>query len=162
MTLWNVFWLVAAEAAEPKGGLFDINATLPLMAVQFLLFAAILNQVFFKPLTGAIDNRNDYVRNQLAEAKARLSKSQAVSQQYDQELVTSRKAAQDMLVKAQADANKIRNERIAAAIAEGQAKVAAAKAEIAEQKQQATATLEAEVESLSRQVLAKLLGNLVG
>jgi F-type H+-transporting ATPase subunit b len=163
MTIWNLFStvLMAAEAVEHKGGLFDINATLPIMAVQFIVFVALLNVIFFKPLTKAIDDRDDYVREQIVGAKERLEKSELVVKQYEQELATARKATQDILTTAQAGANKIRKERIDAAVAEAQAKVNKAKAEIEKQKQDATASLDAEVDSLSRQVLEKLLGNLV-
>ena len=67
---------MAAEAVEHKGGLFDINATLPIMAVQFIVFVALLNVIFFKPLTKAIDDRDDYVREQIVGAKERLEKSE--------------------------------------------------------------------------------------
>jgi F-type H+-transporting ATPase subunit b len=122
---------------------------------------ALLNVIFFKPLTKAIDDRDDYVREQIVGAKERLEKSELVVKQYEQELATARKATQDILATAQAGANKIRKERIDAAVAEAQAKVNNAKAEIEKQKQDATASLDAEVDSLSRQVLEKLLGNLV-
>ncbi len=153
--------LLAAEAVEQKGGLFDVNATLPIMAVQFIVFVALLNVIFFKPLSKAIDDRDDYVRSQIIEAKERLEKAELVVKQYEQELATARKATQNVLATAQAGANKIRNERIDAAMAEAKAKVATAKAEIEKQKQDATSSLDTEVESLSRQVLEKLLGNLV-
>jgi F-type H+-transporting ATPase subunit b len=163
MTIWNLFStvLIATEAAEHKGGLFDINATLPIMAVQFVVFVALLNVIFFKPLTKAIDDRDDYVRGQIIGSKERLEKAELAVKQYEQELASARKATQNILTTAQAEANKIRKERIDAAMAEAQAKVATAKAEIEKQKQDATASLDAEVESLSRQVLEKLLGNLV-
>lgn len=153
--------LLAAEAVEQKGGLFDVNATLPIMAVQFIVFVAILNVIFFKPLTKAIDDRDDYIREQIITAKERLEKSELVVKQYEQELATARKATQNVLANAQVEANRIRKELIDAATAEARAKVASAKAEIEKQKQDATASLDAEVESLSRQVLEKLLGNLV-
>lgn len=161
--MWNLFStvLIAAEAAEPKGGLFDINATLPIMAVQFVIFVALLNVIFFKPLTKAIDDRDDYVREQIIGAKERLEKTELAVKQYEQELASARKATQSILATAQTEANKVRKERIDAAVAEAQAKVTAARAEIEKQKQDATASLDAEVESLSRQVLEKLLGNLV-
>jgi F-type H+-transporting ATPase subunit b len=153
--------MLAAEAVEQKGGLFDVNATLPIMAVQFIVFVAVLNVIFFKPLSKAIDDRDDYVRAQIVGAKERLEKAEIVVKQYEQELATARKATQNVLATAQAQANKIRNERINAATAEARAKVASARAEIEKQKQDATASLDAEVDSLSRQVLEKLLGNLV-
>jgi F-type H+-transporting ATPase subunit b len=163
MTIWNLFStvLVAAEAVEHKGGLFDINATLPIMAVQFVVFVALLNVIFFKPLTKAIDDRDDYVREQIIGSKERLEKAELIVKEYEQELAAARKSTQNVLATAQSGANKIRKERIDEAIAEAQSKVAAAKAEIDKQKQDATASLDTEVESLSRQVLEKLLGNLV-
>lgn len=163
MTLLNLVStvLLAAEAVEPKGGLFDINATLPIMAVQFIVFVAVLNAVFFKPLTKAIDGRDDYVREQLVTAKERLEKVEILTKQYESQLATARKSTQSVLTTAQAEANKTRNAKISEAMAEAQSRVAIAKAEIEKQKQEATASLDAEVESLSRQVLEKLLGNLV-
>ncbi len=163
MIFGNLYWnfLLAAEAVESKGGLFDINATLPIMAVQFIVFVAILNALFFKPLTKAIDDRNDYVRENLTGAKERLAKAEQVAKQYEQELAATRKASQDLLLTAQAEANKIRNQQIGEAMAEAQAQVASAKADIERQKQEAAAALDAQVESLSRQILEKLLGDLV-
>jgi len=64
MTQWI---LLAAET--PEGGLFDLDATLPLMAIQFLLLATILNILFYKPLGKAIDDRAGYVQGQLNQAK---------------------------------------------------------------------------------------------
>jgi F-type H+-transporting ATPase subunit b len=159
MTHWT--FLLAVESAEPSGGLFNFDATLPLMAVQFLILVAVLNAIFFKPLTKAIDDRSDYVRDNLAEAKERLEKANALAQQYEQEVAGTRKSAQAMIAAAQADATKIRTQQIADALQESQAKVAIAKAEIEAQKKAAEASLNAQVESLSRQILQKLLGNLV-
>ncbi len=170
MTFWTFHWTlpiateaveVATEAAEKSGGLFDIGATLPIMVVQFLILVAILNVVFFKPLTKAIDDRNDYVRNNISDAKERLEKATALAQQYEQELATARKSAQAMVVAAQADATKLRAQQIAKALEESQAQLASAKAEIEAQKQAAEASLNAQVEVLSRQILDKILGDLV-
>ncbi|NJK59521.1 MAG: F0F1 ATP synthase subunit B' [Oscillatoriales cyanobacterium SM2_1_8] len=153
---------VAEKAAEESsGGLFDLDATLPVIAIQFLLLVAILNVTFFKPLTQAIDERDNYVRGSLAEAKERLRKSEELARQYGQELAAARRGAQDALLQAQAEANKLRNQQIAAAMAEGQTKVDAAKAEIEQQRQAAAEVLNTEVEVLSQQILRKLLGDLV-
>jgi len=167
MTLWTFVLAVetvveaGAEAAESSGGLFNFDATLPIMAAQFLLMVAILNAIFFKPLTKAIDDRSDYVRGNIAEAKERLGKAQALAQQYEQELSATRRQVKDRLQSAQVDANKIRNQRIAEAMAESQAQVATAKAEIAQQKQAASDSLNTQTATLSRQILEKLLGDLV-
>lgn len=160
MTLYSTF-VLAVESAESSGGLFDFDATLPIMAAQILVLVAILNNIFFKPLTKAIDDRNDYVRGNIAEAKERLEKAESLAQQYEAELAETRKSSQAMLLAAQSDANKIRAEQIAATLAESQAQIALAKAEIEQQKSEAMAALDAQVDVLSRQILEKLLGNLV-
>ena len=56
--------------------MFDFDATLPMMALQFVLLAIILNAIFYKPLNKVLDERADYIRQQetggqqqLAEAK---------------------------------------------------------------------------------------------
>lgn len=166
MTFWTLHWTLpiateAVEAAEKSGGLFDIGATLPIMVAQFLILVAILNVVFFKPLTKAIDDRNDYVRNNISDAKERLEKATALAQQYEQELATARKSAQAMVLAATDEAAKNRAGQIARAMDEGQAQLASAKAEVEAQKQAAEASLNAQVEALSGQILNKILGDLV-
>jgi F-type H+-transporting ATPase subunit b len=158
MTHW--IFLVATESAE-KGGLFDLNATLPVIAAQFLILVAILNQTFFKPLTKSIDDRGAYVRDNINEAKQRLEKAEALAQAYAQELATARKQTQEIIASAQAEANKIRSQQISEAMQEAQAKAADARAELEQQKRDAAASLDAQVSALSRQILEKLLGDLV-
>lgn len=52
---------IAEAATEPNGGLFDLNATLPLMAIQILILMVVLNSVFYKPITNILDERNGKV-----------------------------------------------------------------------------------------------------
>ncbi|MDF5725567.1 MAG: F0F1 ATP synthase subunit B' [Rhizonema sp. PD37] len=161
MTHWIT--LLAVEKVAKEGGLFDIDATLPLMAIQFLLLAVILNSVFYKPLGNAIDERNDYIRNNQLQAQERLTKAEKLAQQYEQELAGARRQSQTVIADAQAQAQKIAAEKIAQAQKEAQGQREQAAQEIEQQKQQAFASLEQEVDSLSRQILEKLLGaELVG
>jgi F-type H+-transporting ATPase subunit b len=153
-------FLLAVEAVEKSGGLFDLDATLPIIAAEFVLLVIVLNATFFKPLTKAIDTRSDYVRDNMQAARQRLAEAQAIEQQYESELATARRQTQDIVQSAQAEASKLRSEQIAAAMSEAQARVATAKADIERQKQEASTVLAAEVEALSRQILSKLLGNL--
>ncbi|MGF1486128.1 MAG: F0F1 ATP synthase subunit B' [Prochloraceae cyanobacterium] len=138
--------------------MFDFDATLPLMAVQFLILMILLNQIFYKPLGQAIDLRAEYIRKNLADAKERLAKAKELAQQYEKELAAARKKSQQIIADAQAEAKKIAEEKIAAAQKEAIAKREAAAQEIENEKQQALATLEQQVDALSRQILEKLLG----
>lgn len=157
MLYWTT--LLATEVAEKGGGgLFDIDATMPLMAVQFLVLVVVLNAVFYKPVGKAIDERNEYIRVTQADARERLEKAQALAKQYEQELVDTRRQAQAVIVEAQNQAQQIASQQIAAAQQEAQAQREQAQRELDQQKQEALQSLGQEVDSLSRQILEKLLG----
>lgn len=138
--------------------MFDFDATLPLMAVQFLVLTAILNAVFFKPLTQVLDERDEYLRSNDKDAAERLAKTEELARQYEQELADTRKEAQAIVIAAQTEAQDISNQRIAEAQKEAQEAREAAAAEIAQEKEAAMQSLEQEVSALSNQMLAKLLG----
>lgn len=138
--------------------MFDFDATLPLMALQFLLLAALLNAIFYKPLTKVLDERADYIRSNESEAQERLSKAKQLAQQYEQQLAEARRQSQETISSAQADAKKIAAEQIAEAQREAQAQREEAQGEIEQQKQQAMQSLEQQVDALSRQILEKLVG----
>lgn len=159
MTHWTILLAVeTAETAAKEGGLFDFDATLPLMALQFILLVIVLNAVFYKPLTKAIDDRDDYIRKNLLEARERLTKSEKLTKQYEQELAETRRKSQATIAAAQADAQKITAQKMAQAQAEAQGKREQAMQEIEQQKSEAFASLEQEVDALTRQILEKLLG----
>ena len=50
------------------GGLFDFGATLPLLALQFVILTVVLNGLLYDPLLNTINDRNDYIVNNLSEA----------------------------------------------------------------------------------------------
>lgn len=139
--------------------MFDFDATLPLMALQFLVLVAILNAVFFKPLMKAIDERNDYIRRNQIEAQERLSKAENLAKQYQEELAETRRQSQAVIAAAQADAQKIVAAKIAEAQEQSRLQREQAQKELDQQKQEAMNALEREVDSLSRQILSKLLGS---
>lgn len=139
--------------------MFDFDATLPLMAVQFLLLAAVLNAVFYKPLSKAIDERSEYIRTNEVEARERLAKAEQLAKQYEEQLAVARRQAQGVIVAAQEDAKKIAAQKNSEALAEVQARLEQTRKEIEEQKQVAMTALEQEVDALSRQILEKLLGS---
>jgi F-type H+-transporting ATPase subunit b len=160
MMYWTI--LLAAETAvkEGGGGLFDLDATLPLMAIQFLILVAVLNVIFYKPLTKALDDRDNYIRTNLVDARERLSKAENLAKQYEQELAETRRQAQAIIAAAQEDAKKISAQKMAEAMREAQVQREQAQQEMEQQKQEAMRSLEQQVDALSRQILDKLLGGI--
>lgn len=137
--------------------MFDFDATLPLMAVQFVILVALLNTVFYKPLTKVIEDRSTYIRSNEADARERLAKADGMAKQYESELAATRKQYQVTIAEAQAAAQAIVAEQVAAAQQAAQAQREQAQKELDVQKQTAMQALEQQVESLSREILDKLL-----
>ena len=155
----SVMLFAVEAAAEEAGGLFDLDATLPLMAVQFVLLAIILNAVFYKPLGNAIDERDAYVREAKSGAAERLAKAEKMAAEYEQSLADTRREARSVIEAAQAEAQQIAAQKQAAAQQEATAQRESVQKELDEQKAAALSQLEAQVDSLSDQILGKLLGS---
>lgn len=156
----NTIYLLAVEAAEESsGGLFDLDATLPLMAVQFVILAVVLNALFYKPLGKAIDERDGYIRSNKVDAAERLSKAEQIAKEYQQELAETRRKAQSIIAEAQEAAQKMAAQTIAEAQQQAQAQREQAQRELDEQKAAAMNTLQQQVDDLSRQILDKLLSS---
>ena len=90
----NISTLIASSEVNGPGGLFDFNATLPLVAIQFVLLMVILNVLFYSPLSTVISERNEFILTTLANASETLAKANEMTAEYEQQLETVRKQAQ--------------------------------------------------------------------
>jgi F-type H+-transporting ATPase subunit b len=97
----NFSILISSSEVSGPGGLFDINATLPLVAIQFLLLMVILNVVLYNPLLTIIEERKEYILTNLSEASKILAEANQLTTQYEQELEDVRKQAQLEITKSQ-------------------------------------------------------------
>ena len=70
----NTLFMPASVLAmtEASGGLFDFNATLPLMAIQFILLTVVLTFLFYKPVSKVIDERETYITGNLSQASEKV------------------------------------------------------------------------------------------
>ena len=97
----NFSILISSSEVSGPGGLFDINATLPLVAIQFLLLMVILNVLLYNPLLTVIEERKEYILTNLSEASKILAEANTLTTQYEQELEDVRKQAQLEITKSQ-------------------------------------------------------------
>ena len=143
---------------EGSGGLFDFNATLPLMAIQFVLLTVVLTFLFYKPVSKVIDERETYISGNLSQASEKLVKADELYKQYDEQLKAARVNAQTIIAKSEKDA------KDAVALEIGEARTDAAKLiaqtnkELEAQKSLALEKLETQVDELSQLIKEKLLG----
>ena len=90
----NFSTLILSSEIDGPGGLFDIDATLPLVAIQFLLLMVILNIVLYNPLLTIIEERKEYILTNLGKASELLAEANNLTAQYEEELTSVRKEAQ--------------------------------------------------------------------
>jgi len=90
----NLSILISESEIIGPGGLFDFDATLPLVMVQFLALIFILNIILYKPLLTIIEERKDYVITTLSKASDLLAQTNELINDYEEKLSNARKQAQ--------------------------------------------------------------------
>ena len=90
----NLSILISSSEVSGPGGLFDFNATLPLVAIQFVLLTVLLNIILYNPLLTIIEERKEYILTNLGKASELLAEANKLTAQYEQELANVRKEAQ--------------------------------------------------------------------
>tara|TARA_B100000700_G_scaffold249307_1_gene279538 strand:- start:1598 stop:2059 length:462 start_codon:yes stop_codon:yes gene_type:complete len=147
--------LVLLGAAE--GGLFDFDATLPLMAVQVVALTFILNALFFKPVGKVVEEREAYVSTSRAEAKEKLAEVEKLEEDLRNQLKEARQAAQKVIQEAEEDSDNLYREALALASAEANASREDARREIDSQRDSALNQLKAEADQLGELIVSRLL-----
>ena len=144
--------------AEGAGGLFDFNATLPLMAIQFVLLTVTLTFVFYKPVGKALEERETSISKNLADASEKLLKADELYKQYDEQLKTARTNAQSVIAESEKEAKEIVASEINDARQDAAKLIQQTNKELEAQKSLALEKLETQVDELSQLIKKKLLG----
>ena len=95
----NQIYILLAE--ESAGGLFDFGATLPFIAVQFLLLMFILNLILYSPLIKLVNQRNEYILDNLGDASMYLEDAQIMTKRYEEKLASVKVETQQEIEKTQ-------------------------------------------------------------
>jgi len=147
-----VFKLFATE-----GGLFDINATLPLMAIQVVVLTYLLNSLFFKPVGKVVEKREEYVKNNITEAKDKLAEVEKLEADLLNQLQKARSEAVKIVNEAEQDSEKLYQEAIDLANNEANASKEKARLEIEKQTSSARKQLSQQAEDLSELIVNRLI-----
>lgn len=149
--------VTGAASGAPEGGLFDLDATLPLMAVQVVLLTFILNALFFRPVGRAVEEREGFIATSRADAKQKLAQVQRLEADLADQLREARQEAQRLIVEAEQETDKLYREALASAQAESIAAREKARRDIEAEKEQAMATLKADADRLGALIVDRLL-----
>ena len=143
---------------EGAGGLFDFNATLPLMSIQFVLLTVVLTFIYFKPISKVIDDRENYINDNLTTASEKLIKANDLYNEYGEQLKTARVNAQGIIAQSEKEAKDVVALEINDARQDAAKLIERTNKELETQKSLALKQLETQVDELSQLIKEKLLG----
>jgi len=143
---------------EGAGGLFDFNATMPLMALQFILLTVVLTFIFYKPITGILEDRETLISSNLANASEKLVKADELYKEYELQLKTAKTEAQSIVAESEKEAKEIVASEINQARNDASSLIERTNRELDNQKSLALQQLETQIDQLSQQITEKLLG----
>ena len=140
-----------------EGGLFDINATLPLMAIQVVALTYILNSLFFKPVGKVVEKRENYVTTSITEAKSKLAEVEKLEADLLNQLQKARSEAAKIVNEAEKDSDKLFQEALELATNEANASKEKARLEIENQTSSAREQLTKQADDLSELIVNRLI-----
>jgi F-type H+-transporting ATPase subunit b len=157
MTSWLLLAEAGATAGSPEGGLFDLDATLPLMALQVVILTFILNSLFFRPVGKAVEDREGYITTSRTQAKEKLAQAERLAADLKEQLKGARLEAQKVILDAEQDSDRLYREAMAVAQAESIASRENARSKIDAQRADALGALKADADRLADLIVDRLL-----
>jgi len=86
--------LIFSPEVSGPGGLFDLDATLLLVVIQFVLLMFILNVILYNPFLTIIEERNEYILTTLTGIGDVLERANRFIIQHDRKIEVIRKESQ--------------------------------------------------------------------
>ena len=157
MTSWLLLATAGAASSAPEGGLFDLDATLPLMAVQVVVLTFLLNALFFRPVGKVVEDREGFIAVSRTEAKQKLAQVQRLEADLAEQLKGARQESQQLIVEAEQEVDKLYREALALAQAEANTSREQARRDIEQQRDQAMAVLGTQSDRLGDLIVNRLL-----
>ena len=160
LALLVAFPSLASEGAkgEEQGGIINLNMTLLVQMVNFLILIVLLHRFLYKPLTQFLATRADGIKRSLEEAKAAREAAANAQQEYEARIAATRREAAALRESAVREVEEERQRLLKVSRDEAARLLTEAKAQIEQEVKRAKAELRAEVVGLSLGVAERLIG----
>ncbi|HWC03350.1 MAG TPA: F0F1 ATP synthase subunit B [Methylomirabilota bacterium] len=145
----------AAEGGEAS--LIEVNWTLGVQLISFLLLLAVLYKLLYRPLLGALEGRSAAIQQQLAEAQGAREEAQRALGAMEERIRTAQAEAQALRERALREAAELRERLSGEARQEATRLVEAAQAQVGQEVRRARTELRAEVGALATQIAERLV-----
>ncbi len=142
---------------EEQPGIINLNMTLLIQVVNFLILIALLHRFLYGPLTKFLAKRAEGIKHSLEEAKTAREAAAKAQEEYEARIVATRRDAAAMREAAAREVEEERQRLLKASREEAARLVTEAKGQIEQEVKRAKAELRTEVVGLSLGVAERLL-----
>ena len=151
-------FLLASPATAQEGGLLSIEPGLMIWTVIiFLLVLFVLYRAAYPKILGAVEAREQHIRELLASAARDREEAQALLQEQKRQLEEVRAKAQEMIAEGRAAGERVREDVLGQARREQEELLARARREVEQEMASASAQLRAEAVELAIAAASKLI-----
>lgn len=158
--LVNLVFAAAEPGAAANPVSFDVW-TLIFQSINVLVVMGVLYYMLFKPISGIMKKREEFVENTLAHAAASKEEAERLLAEYQRQIQGAQAEAQKIIETAAAQAEEYSRKRRAEADQEAQAMIEKAKEEINQERERALAAIRDEVASLAVLAASKVIGRAI-
>lgn len=136
----------------------EINATILVSAISFLVFIFIMNKILYQPVLDIIEKRRNYIESNKNEAQAHHQKAEALVSDKNAQIADAQRKSRD-IVAAKTDALKEEKTKVL-----NEAKNTAAsyfsaeKQNLVRQKQESASNMKFDVADIANRLTTKLMG----
>jgi len=153
---------LAAEAAQhEEPGIINLNVTVLIQAINFLILIFLLSRFLFKPLAKFLADRSAGIEKSLAEAKAAHEAAAKAQVEYQAQMRESQREIAAIREQGQREVEAERQRLLQASRAEADRLVGQAKAEIEAETKRAKAGLREEAAGIALAAAERLLGRTI-
>ena len=147
----------AASAAGGEGGLINLDKSLIIQAINFLLLLFILTKLLYRPLLAKMEERSQAIKKSLEEAQAARAEAQKQREEHAAKIQAAHAEAQAIRAAALKEAADEQRRLVDAARAEASRLVEGARAEMEQDIRRARQELRQEVGDLAVAVAERLI-----
>ncbi len=141
--------------------MIDINVSLLIQLVNFIVLLVVLNFILFKPIRQIMQEREQGISSAFGDAKIAQERMQSLLEQYNASLADAKQKSMTAYNTIYQQGLDVQRDMIAAERAKAGEALDKARAEIAVASDTARADLRTEAERLSQEITSKLLGRAV-
>lgn len=138
--------------------LLEINLTIVLFALSFLVFIYLLNLTLYKPVGEIIESRKNLINSEYTKAKEFTGEANNIIEGYKSQIKSARQEAHNIIQEGINEAQKKKQEKISILNTALTKEKEEALIKIKEEVKQAMKGLEGEIKKLTRLITNKVLG----